>query len=119
MPPKEKLETDEVEASEVTDEREMYLRDGKKLVVGESGGNQLVEIRSESGMVEVRIELTAAGPILRMNALKLELKAEQQIALESPQVAIRGNEVTIESEDTIDVEAKGDVRVVGKTIHLN
>jgi hypothetical protein len=119
MAPKEKLETDEVEASEVTDEREMYLRDGKRLVVGESGANQLVEIRSESGLVELRIELTPAGPILRMHAVKLELKADQQIALESPQVAIRGGEVKIESEDTIDVDAKGDVRVVGKIIHLN
>ena len=117
--PKEKLETEEVEASEASGEREIYLRDGKKLVVGESGNNQLVEIRSESGTVEVRIELTDAGPVLRMDAVKLELKAEQSIELESQKVAIRASEVTIASEDTVDVDAKGEVRVAGKMIYLN
>ena len=117
--PKEKLETEEVEASEAGSEREVYLRDGKKLVVSESGNNQLVEIRSESGMVEVRIELTPAGPVLRMDAVKLELKAEQSIELESQKVAIRASEVTIASEDTVDVDAKGEVRVAGKMIYLN
>src|SRR5450432_313151 len=108
--PKEKLETEEVEGSEVSGEREIYLRDGKKLVVGESGTNQLVE---------VRIELTDAGPVLRMDAVKLELKAEQSIELESPKVAIRATEVKIESEDTVEVDAKGEVRVAGKMIYLN
>jgi hypothetical protein len=120
--PKEKLHTAdaEVEAGvETGDEREIYLRDGKKLVVGETHGNQLVEIRSESGMVEVRIELTEAGPVLRMESVKLELKAEQAIELESQRVAIKAGTVTIESDETVEVDAKGDVRVAGKMIYLN
>ena len=116
--PKEKLQ----EASDVTaetDQREVYLRDGRTLVVSESGGHDLVEIRSGSGMVEVRIELTERGPVLRMESVKLELKAEETITLESPHVAIKGGRVKIESEADVEVEAKGEVRVVGTNIYLN
>ena len=111
---KEKLHAEE--QTEASEDREVYLRDGKKLVIGETGGNQLVEIRSESGALEVRIELTDQGPVLRMESVKLELKAEQSIELESQRVAIKAGQVSIESEDAVDVDAKGDVRVAGKLI---
>lgn len=118
--PKEKLEQQETALEDAeTDEREVYLRDGKRLVVGETNGNQLVEIRSESGQVEVRIELTPAGPVLKMDAVKLELTAEQQIDLQAKQVAIKAETLKIETEEEVDVEAGGDVRVVGKMIYLN
>ena len=116
--PKEKLLTEEPTETE-EDTREVYLRDGRKLVLGETGANQLVEIRSESGQVEVRIELTDAGPVLRMESVKLELKAEQAIELESKRVAIKAGEIKTESEESVEVDAKGEVRVAGKMIYLN
>src|SRR3569623_1220792 len=106
--PKEKLLTEEPTETE-EDTREVYLRDGRKLVLGETGANQLVEIRSESGQVEVRIELTDAGPVLRMESIKLESK----------RVAIKAGEIKIESEESVEVDAKGEVRVAGKMIYLN
>ncbi|CAN5402656.1 hypothetical protein BH11MYX1_BH11MYX1_14190 [soil metagenome] len=116
--PKEKLH-EESAASVEHAEREVYLRDGRKLVVRESGGHDLVEIRSGSGVIEVRIELTDRGPILRMESARLELKADEAITLESPQVAIKGGTVKIASEEDVEVEAKGEVRVVGSNIYLN
>ena len=109
--PKEKLQTHNG-AEEVTDERQLYLRDGRKLVVSEQGNDQLVEIRNESGMIEVRILLTEQGPVLQMESVKLSLKATESVEIESKQVAIKATE-------KIDVEAKGDVVVVGAMIHLN
>lgn len=108
--PKEKLHTQGAE--EVSDEREVYLRNGRKLVVSEQAGDQLVEIRSESGMLELRILLTEQGPVLQMEAARLSLKASESVEIESKQVAIKATE-------NIDVEAKGDVVVIGATIHLN
>src|SRR3569832_2177447 len=104
--PKEKLLTEEPTETE-EDTREVYLRDGRKLVLG------------ETGQVEVRIELTDAGPVLRMESVKLELKAEQAIELESKRVAIKAGEIKIESEESVEVDAKGEVRVAGKMIYLN
>jgi len=110
-PPKETLEhrhAEEVSA----DEREVYLRDGRKLVVSEQGSDQLVEIRSGSGMVEVRILLTEQGPVLQMESVRLQLKAQESVEIESKRVAIK-------TEEDIDVEAKGHMTLIGSVIDLN
>jgi len=108
--PKEKLHTHGDE--EVSEDRELYLRDGRKLVIGEQGTDQLVEIRNDAGMVEVRILLTPQGPVLQMEAARLSLKAAESVEIESARVAIKATE-------TVDVNAAGDVVVIGKMIHLN
>lgn len=117
----------ETTREEVSDEREVYLRDGRKLVVSEQNGESLVEVRSESGMLEVRIRLTEQGPVLQMDSARLQLKASESIEIESARVAIKGAEqvevaggnVKVQSEEDVEVDAKNDVRVTGKMIWLN
>lgn len=124
--PKEKLQQ-HTGAEETTDERELYLRDGRKLVVGEKGNDQLVEIRNESGMLEVRIILTEQGPVLQMESARLSLKATEAVEIESKRVEIKGSEklelaggeVQVTGEQDVKVNAEGEVRVVGKMIYLN
>ncbi|CAN5918103.1 hypothetical protein BH11MYX3_BH11MYX3_09500 [soil metagenome] len=124
--PKEKLQTQAV-TEEATEEREVYLRDGRKLVLSEQGSEQLVEIRSESGMLEVRIRLTDEGPVLQMESARLQLKATEAVSIESARVEIKGTEtvemsgrkIQISGEEDINVDATGEVRVVGKMIYLN
>jgi phage gp45-like len=126
--PKEKLYTTAPEeTTEAESEREVFLKGGKKLVVSEQGGDQLVEIRSESGMLEVRIKLTEQGPVLQMESVRMQLKAAEAVEIESnrveikasEQVAIEGGKVAVTAEEDATVDAKGEVRVVGKTIWLN
>ena len=74
-PPREKLHTHNGEEEHEAGQ-EVYLRDGRKLVVSEHAGDQLVEIRNESGMVEVRIRLTEQGPVLQMDAARVSLALE-------------------------------------------
>jgi phage gp45-like len=123
--PKQKLGTVEQE-EESSDSREVFLRDGRKVVITE-GSEQLVEIRSESGMLELRIRLTEQGPVLQMETVRMQLKATEAVEIESPRVEIKGTEqlsleggdVKVKAEQEAKVEAEGDVRVVGKIIHLN
>jgi len=122
--PKEKLET---HAEEVSEEREVYLRDGRKLVIGEQHGEQMVEIRSESGMLELRIKITEEGPVLQVESARLSLKATEAVEIESQRVAIKateqlelkGAEVEVSAEEDVKVTADGEVRVVGTKIFLN
>lgn len=124
--PKEKLQQ-QTGAEETTDEREVYLRDGRKLVVSEQGADQLVEIRNESGMLEVRIRLTEEGPVLQMESARLSLKASEAIEIESKRVEIRGaeklelkgGEVEMTGEKNEEEGTSGDVKVVGTMIYLN
>jgi len=123
---RKKLETEAPEAAH-EDAQEVYLRDGRKLVVSEQGRDQLVEIRSESGMLELRIKLTEDGPVLQMESVKLSLKAAESVEIESKrvaitaseQVAVCGGEVKVSGEEDVKIDAKNEVRVVGKMIYLN
>ncbi len=132
--PKQKLDlrTEEVSENESgheheEDKREVYLRDGRKLVLSEQNAEQLVEIRNESGMLEVRIRLTEDGPVLQMESVRLSLKASESVEIESKRVEIRATEaldvesgeVSMHAEKDLNVTADNDVRVVGKMIWLN
>jgi hypothetical protein len=125
--PKEKLQQHTGAEETTTEERELYLRDGRKLVVGEQGNDQLVEIRNESGMLEVRIVLTEQGPVLQMESARLSLKATEAVEIESKRVEIKGTEkldlnggeVQVKGEQDVKVNAEGEVHVVGKMIYLN
>ncbi|MBA3455724.1 MAG: hypothetical protein H0T42_21695 [Deltaproteobacteria bacterium] len=124
--PKEKLQTQAV-TEEAIDEREVFLRDGRKLVLSEQGNDQLVEIRSESGLLELRIKLTEQGPVLQMESVRLQLKATEAVEIESQRIEIKGTErvdvtggqIKVSGEEDVNVDAKGEVRVVGKMIYLN
>jgi len=127
--PKEKLHHRTEESTETgeTEDREVYLRDGRKLVVSEAGNDQLVEIRSESGMLEVRIRLTDEGPVLQMESARLSLKAAEAVEIESKRVEIKGSEkldlrggaIEVKGESDVKVTADGEVHVVGTMIYLN
>jgi hypothetical protein len=106
--------------AETSDRREIYLREGRTLSVEQSGADELVEVRSSSGQVELRIRLTEEGPVLQMESARLQLKASEAVEIESKRVEIRATEtVQVTSKDEVKVDAEGDVRVNGKTIWLN
>ena len=86
---KRKTPHDDAEEIERDEQREVYLRDGRKLVVSEQGGDQLVEIRSESGMLEVRIRLTEEGPVLQMEARGSRSRRPRPSQIESKRVEIK------------------------------
>jgi hypothetical protein len=105
---------------ETSDRREIYLREGRTLSIEQSGTDDLVEIRSSSGQVELRIKLTEEGPVLQMESARLQLKASEAVEIESKRIEIRATEtVQIASKDEIKVDAEGEVRVNGKMIYLN
>lgn len=115
-------------AEETGETREVYLRDGRTLTVSGTGSEELVEIRAASGQVELRIRLTEQGPVLQMEAVRLKLKATEAVEVETKQFTVKAEqsialvtegELTLESTGETKVTAEADVKVVGKTIHLN
>ena len=108
--PKQKLDTEHEETAETeTETKEVYLADGRKLIVSDG---HLVEIRNESGMVEIRIQLTEQGPVLQVEAARMQLKASESVQIESKKIELK-------SEEGTEIESEGDVRVRGKMIYLN
>ena len=115
-------------AQESEQTRDVYLREGRTLSVKSAGAEDLVEIRSASGLVEVRIRLTEDGPVLQIEAARLQLRASEAVEIESKRVEIKATEsatiasdgeLTLSSESDLTVDAEGEVRVHGKMIYLN
>jgi hypothetical protein len=102
------------------DARQVYLRDGRTLTVSETGADQLVEIRAASGVLELRIQLTEAGPVLQMESVKLQLHATEAVEIASKRIELKASgEIAVASETEVKVDAKGDVRINGAMIYLN
>lgn len=109
-----------LQTEEATDKREMYLREGRTLSVESSGSEELVEVRSSSGQVELRIRLTEEGPVLQLESARLQLKASEAVEIESKRVEIKATEtLQLASDNEVKVDAEGEVRVNGKMIYLN
>jgi hypothetical protein len=109
-----------LQTEETTDRREVYLREGRTLTVESAGSDELVEVRSSSGQVELRIRLTEEGPVLQMESARLALKATEAVEIQSPRIEIKATEtLQLSSDNEIKVDAEGEVRVNGKMIYLN
>jgi hypothetical protein len=109
-----------LQTEEASDRREVYLREGRTLTIESAGNDELVEVRSSSGQLELRIRLTEEGPVLQMESARLQLKATEAVEIESRRVEIKATEtVQIASDNEIKVDGEGEVRVNGKMIYLN
>jgi len=109
-----------LQTEEASDRREVYLREGRTLTVETSGSDELVEVRSSSGQVELRIRLTEEGPVLQMESARLELKATEAVEIQSRRIELKATEtLQLSSDNEVKVDADGEVRVNGKMIYLN
>src|SRR6185295_14718778 len=88
-----------LQTEEATDRREVYLREGRTLSVESAGNEELVEVRSSSGQVELRIRLTEEGPVLQMESARLQIKASEAVEIESKRIELRASETVQLSSD--------------------
>lgn len=108
--------------------QDLPLKHGRHLALISSGGDDLVEIRAPGGLVELRIRMTAEGPVLQMESLRLSLKAAQDVEVDCANFSVRSSEamtlkadgaLRISGETDVHVDAQGEVHVKGSIIHLN
>jgi hypothetical protein len=90
----------------------LALQHGRRLSLVSRGGDDLVEVRGADGTLELRIRLTADGPVLQMESLKLTLKAAQDVEIECANFAVRASQ-------NLALQAEGEVSVQGRLIRLN
>lgn len=108
--------------------QEWTLQHGRQLALVSNPGSDLVEIRAPGGLVELRIRLTAEGPVLQMESLRLSMKAAQDVEIACANFSVRSSEamtlhadgaLRIQGETDLHVDAQGEVHVKGSSIHLN
>lgn len=115
-------------ASPLQRPQELVLQHGRHLALVSNQGDDLVEIRAPGGMVELRIRLTAEGPVLQMESLRLSMKAVQDVDIECANFSVHSRQamtlradgaLRIQGAADLHVDAQGEVHVKGSTIHLN
>ena len=81
------------------------LGHGRSLALVPQGNDSTVEIRAESGMLELRIRVTDAGPVLEMQGIRLALTATESIEMKSPRVMV-------EAEESLTLASRGEARLL-------
>lgn len=82
-----------------------------RIVVVEAGDGERLQVLSPDGQVELRVQLTAAGPVLRLSAARLELAADV--------LSLSGRRVEIEAREQATLQSAGEVVVTAPLIRLN
>jgi hypothetical protein len=84
----------------------------RALTVTSNGDEELLEIRESSGEVALRVRLTEDGVVLQLEGARISLKATESIDVDC-------RRLNITTDDAVDIESAGEVRVQGKVIRLN
>jgi len=114
--------------SDVADSGGLRLRGGRTLAVVPAGTDELIEVRSAEGTLELRLRMTADGPVLEMESVRLLLRAAESVDIETKDFNVTAErsmdlsskgEISVSGKADVHVDAAGDVHVTGTMIHLN
>lgn len=83
------------------------LGHGRSLALVPQGNDSTVEIRAENGMLELRIRVTDAGPVLEMQGVRLALTATESIEMKAPRVMV-------EAGESLTLTSRGEARLLAK-----
>jgi hypothetical protein len=98
----------------------LELHDGRTLTVVPNDVDDLVEVRSGDGTLELRIRMTAEGPVLEMESVRLKLSAKESVDVETKDFNVNAQgDITVSGKADVHVDGAGEVRVTGEMIYLN
>lgn len=104
------------------------LKSGRVVALKVDGTSEELEIRSPEGDLELRITLTADGPVVHLKTAKLQLEATDEVAVSCKKFSLHTTEGTsLETDGNMNLAAKGemtthsdeDTKITGKMIYLN
>jgi hypothetical protein len=98
----------------------LSLPSGRKVGVSLDVGGESLEVYSPSGQLEVRIDLTDAGPLVRLVGARLELEATDTVSVKARNFVVEATEaINMKCAEDMHVESTNDVYVQGAVIWLN
>lgn len=96
------------------------LPSGRQVALSLENGNELLEVYAPDGQVEVRIELTEAGPVVRLSGARLELSATETVSIDAKNVEVNASEaISMSCAEDMRLKSTKDVFLEGAVIWLN
>ena len=109
-------------------EGEKVLPSGRSVAIRVANDQEELEVRSPEGEVEVRITLTAEGPVVHLRSARLQLEATDEVKVQCRKFEVHSTEGTeLKSDGNVNISAQADVnvqtgqdtRINGRMIYLN
>jgi hypothetical protein len=84
-------------------------------------GNEQIQVFAPGGELEVSLQFTDTGPVLRLRGARLELEAPEDIQVRCGKFAVQSREeTTLHSDGNINITAGGEMRVkTDKATHID
>jgi hypothetical protein len=99
---------------------EGQLPSGRQIVVRIEETTERLEIRSPQGDVEVSLELTDRGPVLKLSGVRLDIHATDTVALNCKDFRIRTSETfAVDSGGRVEFKSRGDTSIDANWLNLN
>lgn len=98
-------------ANVVESEPTRVLPSGRLVVVRTTADGEELEVRVPDGRVEVHIVLTAAGPVVRLTAARLELASADT-------VAVRCRRFDVDASEGVRLASGGGVEITGQELRV-
>lgn len=96
------------------------LPSGRSVVLKVTEGREELEVRSSSGDVEVRVTLTAEGPVVTLRGARLELESPETIAINCRKLEVHTSEATnLSSDGTTRIDSTEVRMKTTEDIHMN
>jgi hypothetical protein len=104
------------------------LDHGRAVLVLDDEGTRNVEIRDAGGGLMLRVRMTPEGPVVQLEAARLELVAKHDVAVRCERFEVDASQSAViksqgalhlESAEPLTVHSDGDVKVSAATIWLN
>lgn len=83
------------------DREKLAFKNGCKLVIDRRGIEESISLIGKSGNIEVTIEMTEKGSLIKFSGAQIQLRAKEKIEINSPNVEIN-------AEKRIDIQTNGD-----------
>lgn len=108
--------------------KRIQLESGRQVLIHSHKKEELLEILEPEGEVVMKVRLTDAGPVIRIQGAHIELKSTETLSLESKKVKIKAKEeavveskgsLKIDASKKLDIHSDSDIRMTGKMIYLN
>jgi len=98
----------------------LELANGRTVTIATSEDGETVEFRADGGDVELRVKMTADGPVVQLSGARVEINAAESIEMSCKEFKVNASErLTLGSEGKLDLESKDDMVMRGKMIYLN
>jgi hypothetical protein len=106
----------------------LALPSGRSIAYAQRGGREELEVRSATGMVELRIALTPDGPVLSLSGVRLEINSTDSVAVRCREFEVDAREgvlfktagdVAIGAAGEMRVKTRGQMHMDAELIHLN